>query len=101
MRKLVHRGKKLKTEVRCSPVLLRSQDTFFLIEIQNTSGDTSLNFIFRVQSHCSSVSSSSSCKLSKFCDFGENSIKGSLTQSYISDDKEGKYWSRFFVSNSK
>jgi hypothetical protein len=73
----------------------------FLIEIQNTSGDTSLNFIFKVRSHCSSVSCSSSCRLNKFCEFGENSTKGFLTQSYIYDDKEGKYWSGFSVSDSK
>jgi hypothetical protein len=62
----------------------------FVIEIQNTSGDTSLKFIFKVRSHYSSVSYFS-CRLSKFCEFGENSTKGFLTQSYISDDREGKY----------
>jgi hypothetical protein len=47
----------------------------FVIEIQNTSSDTSLNFIFKVRSHCSSVSCSS-CRLSKFCESGENPTKG-------------------------
>ena len=60
-------------------------------EIQNLSSSTSLNFIFKVRSHCNSLSSSSSCRLSRFSVLGENSVKGFLIQSYISDDKEEKY----------
>jgi len=60
---------------------------FIFIEIQNTSRVTSLNFIFKAWSHCSSVSCCS-CILSKVPEFWENSTKVFLTQSYISDDKE-------------
>ncbi len=70
-------------------------------EIQNLPSDTSLNFIFKVQSHCSSLSSSSSCRLSRFRVLGENSVKRFLTQSYVFDDKEGKYLSSFSDSDPK
>jgi hypothetical protein len=73
----------------------------FLIEIQNTSGDTSLNLMFKVRLHCSLVCCCSSCRLNKFFEFGENSTKVFHTQSYISDDRDVKYWSRFSVSDSK
>ncbi len=82
MRKLVHRGMKLKIE-------MTGYSCF--AEIQNLSSDTLLNLIFKVRLHCSSLSSSSSCRLSRFSELGETSVKGFLTQSYVFDDKEGKY----------
>ncbi len=70
-------------------------------EIQNLSGDASLNFIFKVRLHCSSLSSSSSCRLSRFPVLGENSVKGFLTQSYIFDDKGGTYLPSFSDSDPR
>ncbi len=70
-------------------------------EIQNLSSDTSLNLIFKVRLHCSLLSSSSSCRLSRFSVLGENSVKGLLTQSNVFDDKEGKYLRSFSDSDPK
>ena len=73
MTKLGHRGKMLTTEVRNSLLSLRSHDTFFLTEIQNTSPDTSPHLNCKVWSYCSSANCSySSCRIIKFCKSCEN-----------------------------
>ncbi len=98
MRKLVHRGMKLKTGVKHPMLLLRWQGTLALLKSKTC---TSLGFIFKVQLHYSSLSSSSSCGLSRFSVLGENSVKRFLTQPYVFDDKEGKYLSSFPDSDPK
>jgi hypothetical protein len=107
MRKLVHRSTKAD---RLSKMLICPADItkcFIFIEFQNTSHITSLNLIFKALSHCT-LASCCSCSLSKVIEFGENSTKVFLTQSYLSDDKNitpvfpnagqksPKYFDRFF-----
>jgi hypothetical protein len=57
-----------------------------------------LLFIFRVRPHCNSVSCAPfACSLK----FVRTQQKVFYTHSYISDDKEGRFWLRLYVGDSK
>ncbi len=100
MRKLVDRRMTLKIGLKRPMFFTEMTGYSCFAEIQNLSSDPSLNFIFKVQSHCCSFSSSS-CRISRFSVLEENSVKGFLTQSYVFHDKEGKYLSSFSDSDPK
>ena len=87
MRKLLRRGKKLTTGITCWLLLLRFQDTFFILK-SNRHQVTHL--ISKVQLHCNSkLFFFFLLQMNKDCKFNKNSTNTFLSQWYTCDDKGG------------